>query len=148
MTAKVPTIEIGTASSGMIEARQVCRNKITTSTTSTTASKQRMHHGLDRVAHEDGRVIDDAVIEPVREILLQFLHGRADAIGDFDRVGAGSLEDRNGHGRLVVEQRAQTVLRRVDLDAGHIAQPRHYAVLVLNDDLTELLRIRRGALRL
>ena len=37
-TAKVPTIETGTASSGMIEARQVCRNRITTSTTSATAS--------------------------------------------------------------------------------------------------------------
>ena len=38
MIAKVPTMEIGTASSGMIEARQVCRNRITTSTTSATAS--------------------------------------------------------------------------------------------------------------
>ena len=38
MKAKVPTIETGTASSGMIEARQVCRNRITTSTTSATAS--------------------------------------------------------------------------------------------------------------
>ena len=36
---KVPTMEIGTASSGMIEARQVCRNRITTSTTSSTASR-------------------------------------------------------------------------------------------------------------
>ena len=31
-------IDTGTASSGMIEARQVCRNTITTSTTSATAS--------------------------------------------------------------------------------------------------------------
>ena len=38
MTAKVPMIDTGTASSGMIEARQVCRNRITTSTTSATAS--------------------------------------------------------------------------------------------------------------
>jgi hypothetical protein len=30
----VPTIDTGTASSGMIDARQVCRNRITTSTTS------------------------------------------------------------------------------------------------------------------
>jgi hypothetical protein len=37
-TAKVPTIETGTAASGMIEARQVCRNRITTRTTSATAS--------------------------------------------------------------------------------------------------------------
>ena len=36
--ANVPTIDTGTAISGMIEARQVCRNRITTSTTSSTAS--------------------------------------------------------------------------------------------------------------
>ena len=37
-TANVPTIETGTAISGMIDARQVCRNRITTSTTSSVAS--------------------------------------------------------------------------------------------------------------
>src|ERR1700751_1399389 len=36
--ANVPTTETGTAINGMIEARQVCRNRITTSTTSRTAS--------------------------------------------------------------------------------------------------------------
>ncbi len=39
MTAKVPMIETGTAIRGMIEARQVCRNRITTSTTSAIASR-------------------------------------------------------------------------------------------------------------
>ena len=39
ITAKVPTIDTGTASRGMIEARQVWRNRITTSTTSAIASK-------------------------------------------------------------------------------------------------------------
>ncbi len=34
----MPTIDTGTASSGMIEARQVCRKMMTTSTTSSTAS--------------------------------------------------------------------------------------------------------------
>ena len=38
ITAKVPTTDTGTASSGMMEARQVCRNRITTSTTSRIAS--------------------------------------------------------------------------------------------------------------
>src|SRR2546427_126261 len=37
-TGKVPTNDTGTASSGMIEARHVCRNTMTTSTTSATAS--------------------------------------------------------------------------------------------------------------
>jgi hypothetical protein len=38
ITANVPITDTGTASSGMIEARQVCRNRITTTTTSATAS--------------------------------------------------------------------------------------------------------------
>ena len=36
---KVPISEIGIAKSGMTAARQVCRNKTITSTTSSTASK-------------------------------------------------------------------------------------------------------------
>ncbi len=38
--ANVPTIEIGTATSGMIEARQVCRNSTTTNTTRRIASNR------------------------------------------------------------------------------------------------------------
>ena len=34
----MPTIDTGTATSGMMEARQVCRKRITTSTTSAVAS--------------------------------------------------------------------------------------------------------------
>ena len=37
-TAKVPIAETGTAMSGMSEARQVCRKRMTTSTTSAIAS--------------------------------------------------------------------------------------------------------------
>src|SRR5262245_9597912 len=37
-TAKVPTNDTGTAASGIIDARQVCKNTITTTTTSSTAS--------------------------------------------------------------------------------------------------------------
>jgi hypothetical protein len=36
----VPMMEIGTASSGITEARQVCRNTITTITTSASASSK------------------------------------------------------------------------------------------------------------
>ncbi len=38
-TENVPTMETGTAMSGMIEARHVCRKRITTSTTSAIASR-------------------------------------------------------------------------------------------------------------
>ena len=39
MKKKVPINETGMATSGMMAARQVCRNRITTSTTSTIASR-------------------------------------------------------------------------------------------------------------
>src|ERR1700752_3225274 len=39
MIAKVPTIDTGTDNRGMIEARQVCKNRITTSTTRATATR-------------------------------------------------------------------------------------------------------------
>jgi hypothetical protein len=38
--ANVPTIDTGTASNGITDARQVCRNRMTTSTTSSTASNR------------------------------------------------------------------------------------------------------------
>ncbi len=41
-TAKVPTSDTGMAAIGMIEARQVCRNRMTTSTTSTIATTMAM----------------------------------------------------------------------------------------------------------
>ena len=40
ITANVPINDTGTATNGMIEARQVCRNRITTSTTRISASKR------------------------------------------------------------------------------------------------------------
>ena len=40
ITANVPTSDTGTAASGMMEARQVCRKRMTTMTTSAMASKR------------------------------------------------------------------------------------------------------------
>ncbi|MCY1553414.1 hypothetical protein D9M68_898950 [compost metagenome] len=40
MTANVPTMETGTATNGMMEARHVCRNMMTTITTRTMASSR------------------------------------------------------------------------------------------------------------
>ena len=40
ITANVPTTDTGTASNGMMDARQVCKKMMTTSTTSATASSR------------------------------------------------------------------------------------------------------------
>ncbi len=42
ISAKVPMIDTGTASNGMIEARHVCKNTVTTTTTRATASSNVM----------------------------------------------------------------------------------------------------------
>ena len=49
-TQNVPTSETGMATIGMIAARQVCRNTMTTSTTSADRLEQRLDHLVDRLA--------------------------------------------------------------------------------------------------
>ena len=44
MTAKVPTMATGTATSGMRAERQFCRKTSTTMATRTIASTERVHH--------------------------------------------------------------------------------------------------------
>ena len=103
MPANVPTIDVGTARSGMIDARQVCRNRMTTSTTSAMASRSVCTTALIESADEYRGVVDDAVIHPFREILLQLLHRGAHAIGDLNGVRAGRLEDWDRDGLLIIE---------------------------------------------
>jgi hypothetical protein len=83
--------------------------------------EQRVHHRLDRAAHEDGRVVDHGIVDAFREVLLQRRHDGADMVRDLDGVGTGRLEDRDGNRRLVVEQRAQAEFCCVDLDPGDVA---------------------------
>ena len=149
-TANVPMIETGTATSGMIDARQVCRNRMTTSTTSSDGFEQRVDHRLDRLAHEHRRVVDDVVVEALREVLLQLLHRLADVAGELQRVGAGRLEDRNRDGVLVVEQAAQIAYcLRAELDTRDVAQAHDLAVRArLDDDVAELLLVGQTALRI
>ena len=119
MTAKVPTSDTGTATSGMIEARQVCRNTITTMTTSRIASNSVCDDRVDRLADEDRRVVDDAVVDALRERLPSAAPSsrgrRPRPASAFD---ARALEDADRDRGLVVEQAAQRVAARAELDAG------------------------------
>ena len=110
--------------------------------------QQRVHHRLDRGAHELRRVVDDLVIDAFGHRLLQLRHGLAHAVGDLDRVGARRLEDRHGDRVLVVQQRAQRVVRGAQLQPRDVAQPRHRAVgAALDDDVAELVLALQPALR-
>ena len=78
---------------------------------------------VDRLADEGRGVVDDLVVQPVREPLLELLHLGVDAVGGLEGVGAGKLKDRQRHRGLAVEGARLVVLLRAELDAGHVAQP-------------------------
>ena len=79
---------------------------------------------------------------------LQLDHHLADAVGNLDRVRARRLEDRHRDRRLVVQQRAQRVIRGTEFDPRDVAQPRDFTVgAVLDDDLAELLLGLQPSLR-
>jgi hypothetical protein len=100
------------------------------------------------LAYVGGRVVDDAVLDPLREARLQLVHGLAHGARQPQRVRSGRLEDSHGHGVVVVQQRAQRVPARGQLDAGHVAQPYDLSVGAgLDDDVTELLRVRQPPVR-
>ena len=67
MPMKVPTIDTGTASTGISVARRLCRNTNTTSTTSTTASKNVCTTSVIDARVNSRRVHRDLVVEPFRE---------------------------------------------------------------------------------
>ncbi len=148
ITASVPTSDTGTAASGITDARQVCRNSSTTSTTSEQRLEQRVHDGVDRLAHEHRRVVDDVVVDALGELLREPRHRLAHLVRDVDRVAAGTLVDRNRGRGLAVEQRAQRVGARAELDARDVAQARDLTVLAdLDRDVLELFLRDEPALR-
>ena len=78
MKKKVPTSDTGMATSGMTAARQVCRNRITTSTTRMIGLADGLDDGVDRLLDELGRIVDDRVLEPRRKALGELVHRRPD----------------------------------------------------------------------
>ena len=120
ITANVPMIDTGTATSGMIDARQVCRKTSTTITTRRMAMNSVSITAAIDSRTIDRRVVDDAIVDAFRKRLLQRLHRRAHLRRCFDGVAAGPLEDADRRGRLVVEQAAQRVVARAQLDAADV----------------------------
>ena len=106
-----------------------------------------MNHGFNRMPHEHRRVVHHRVVHAVGEVFLQLLHRAANARGEFERIGAGSLEDRQRDSRLVIQQRAQCVAVGAKFYAGDVSEQCLFAVGTgLHDDLAELLRGNQPAL--
>jgi hypothetical protein len=145
MIAKVPMIDTGTATSGMIEARQVCRKMMTTITTRmmassrvcstprSTGARTRSGRRRSRSGPRRGRPW------PARP------SWRA-PVGDLERVRARGLDDRHRGRGLVVEQAAQAVgtRRRVRRAPHRAAAPadRHWrrATMMFSNSLVSTRR--------
>ena len=72
---------------------------------------------VHRLADEGGRVVDDAVVEPIGKAGLEVLHLGVDAAGGLQSVGAGELIDRERDRRLAVERAGLFVLLGPQFDA-------------------------------
>ena len=71
--------------------------------------QKRVNHRLDRVPHENRRIIHHRIINAFREILFQLFHRLADSLGKLEGVRARRLKDGEGDGGLVIQQRAQRI---------------------------------------
>ena len=67
--AKVPINEIGIAAIGTSDARHVCRNTITTTTTSPIGFQNGDQNLMHRLRNESRGVVDDVVAQALREIV-------------------------------------------------------------------------------
>jgi hypothetical protein len=96
MTAKVPTIDSGTARLGMI---------------------------VDRLANGDRAIVEDVEVHGGRQLLAEARQERPDGVDDLDAVRAGLALDRQDHRALVVVPAGDLVgLHAVD-DAPELLEP-------------------------
>ena len=74
IAAKVPTMATGTAASGMIAARQHCRNTSITMATMMTASCKVLNTSSNRFFDKRGGVVDDVVRNSSRKPNFEFFN--------------------------------------------------------------------------
>ena len=146
---KVPISEIGMATTGMIVARQVCRNRNTTPTTRAIAMKIVSMTSCDRLAHEGRRIVDFDVVQARREALLELRHLVPDRMLDLHDVRARRGDRKPRGGRVSVRVSDGAVVHRAELDAADVADAGDASLFVrLDDDVAELLGRRQSAERL
>jgi len=108
---------------------------------------QGVDHFVDGFHNEVVGVHDDLVVDALGEVLGQFLHAGGDGLAGGDGVGAGQQVDTHGTGHHAVVFAADAVVLAAHLDAGHVLEAQHGAVLTgTDDDLAELLRRGQTAL--
>ena len=114
--------------------------------------QQGLDHGLDRSPHELRGIVGNAELHAFRHVLLQLGHGGAHIGRDFQGIRTRSLEHAHAHSGVVVEQGAQRIIGRAQLQPGHVTQAHNLrgwgAVGAgLDDDVSELFLGLQAALR-
>src|SRR6266849_3958928 len=134
---------------GISEARQVCRNRITTPTTSNTATKIVTTTSRTDFATKIVGSLDDDRVDTRWERLFQLGHGRQHFVLDRQRICPGLRKDQQRQSVAAVHVGGGAVIGGANLDAADIADARDAAAIVgLDDDVGELLRRRQAAQRL
>ncbi len=141
MKKNVPISDTGMATIGMTAARQVCRKMMIDQHDEQHRFENGLDHGVDRLADELGRIVDDGVLDAGRKALRDPLHRLHDRIGGRERVRAGPLEDRERDRRAAAEIGVRRIVLRGELDRRDVLQPHHRAGGLLHHDVGELLRI-------
>ena len=119
MTANVPTIATGTATSGMIADRQFWRNTQHHDGDQDDRVAQRLEHLVDRLADERRGVVADLVVDPRREVLAQLVHLRLDARRRVSRaLASGSWKMARPTVGLPSNRLADVLVLGPELDAG------------------------------
>ena len=108
---------------------------------------QGMDHFIDGFHDEFVGVHDDLVGHPFGEVPGQLLEAGGDGVAGSDGIGAGQQVDAHGTGHHAVVFTADAVVLAAHLDAGHVLEAQHGAVLAgADDDLAEFLGRVQAAL--
>ena len=145
--AKVPMSEIGTTRIGISVARQLCRNRNTTITTSTKASNSVFDNLLQRLGDERRGAVRDRVLHARRKARRLLVHHLLHHLGGVERIGVGLQEDADRDRGHVVVLAVDRVVGGAELDARQVLQAHHLAVAGLADhDVLELGDLGEAAL--
>ena len=106
-----------------------------------------MENRANRFPCEARRVEHNPVFQTRRKAFLELFHHRMHAIGSFDGIGAGQLENAQRGVRLSVEFAVHAVIARRQLHPGHIPHMRDLPICpALDHDVTKLRFIDQPAL--
>ncbi len=118
---KVPINEIGMATTGMIVARQFCKNtRTTTTTTSRIALKMVLMTSSMELRHKIGRIVDLDVVDAWREALLEFGHFVPDRMLHLDDVCPRVAITHHGADACRVCVSNRTVVGRAQLRSAYV----------------------------